>query len=419
MIIRRYNWILEKKNNSQDEANLRLRIKWNNSKSIVTFSLGYTINISKWSYDSQRCKANTTHGIHKVPAIDINKRISLYEQIADEFFIEYDSKGDIPTIENIKDHFDKALGKNKSKDTPLFYQYDLYVKEQSEKNTWTLATLKKYKTIKKHLQDFNPNLKINDLNEETLQAIQHFYIKRGYRNYYINRLFGNLTSFIRWLHKKKLYKGNIQDIYKPHLKGADRNKGAIVYLTWEELLKVYNLDLKGSAEQVRDTFCFCCFTSLRYSDVKKLQKVDVKDDYIEVVTQKTNDALKIELNDYSRSILNKYKNINLPNNMALPVISNQKMNMHLKEIAKLAEINEPMRVVYFVGAERKEYVCEKWELISTHCGRRTFVVNALYLGIPSEVIIKWTGHYDYSSMKPYIAIVDKLKQNEMSKFNKK
>lgn len=53
-----------------------------------------------------------------------------------------------------------------------------------------------------------------------------------------------------------------------------------------------------------------------------------------------------------------------------------------------------------------------------HCGRRTFIVNALRLGVPSEVIMKWTGHSDYKAMKPYIKIVDKLKVSEMDKFNK-
>lgn len=57
--------------------------------------------------------------------------------------------------------------------------------------------------------------------------------------------------------------------------------------------------------------------------------------------------------------------------------------------------------------------------MSSHIGRRTFIVNGLYLGIPAEVIMKWTGHKDYQTMKPYIAIVDVLKKTEMNKFNKK
>ena len=50
-------------------------------------------------------------------------------------------------------------------------------------------------------------------------------------------------------------------------------------------------------------------------------------------------------------------------------------------------------------------------------GRRTFICNALALGIPPQVVMKWTGHSDYKAMKPYIDIADDIKANAMSKFN--
>lgn len=55
--------------------------------------------------------------------------------------------------------------------------------------------------------------------------------------------------------------------------------------------------------------------------------------------------------------------------------------------------------------------------MSTHIGRRTFVVVSIYLGIPETVIMKFTGHKDYETMKPYIAVIDEQKSREMSKFN--
>lgn len=79
--------------------------------------------------------------------------------------------------------------------------------------------------------------------------------------------------------------------------------------------------------------------------------------------------------------------------------------------------NEPQRIVYFKGNIRYEEVLPKYALLTTHCGRRTFIVNCLRMGVPAEVIMKWTGHSDYKSMKPYIKIVDKLKASEMEKFN--
>ena len=93
------------------------------------------------------------------------------------------------------------------------------------------------------------------------------------------------------------------------------------------------------------------------------------------------------------------------------------MNRNIKELCKLAGINEEIRVTTYKGNERKDEIHPKWELVGTHTGRRTFIVNALSLGIPPNVVMKWTGHNDYKAMKPYIDIVDSIKASEMTKLN--
>ena len=113
----------------------------------------------------------------------------------------------------------------------------------------------------------------------------------------------------------------------------------------------------------------------------------------------------------------KYKDVDFENHMALPVISNQKMNDYLKELGELAEINEPVRETYYKGNERIDEVTPKYALLSTHAGRKTFICNALALGIPAPVVMKWTGHSDYKAMKPYIDIADDIRANAMNKFN--
>ena len=90
---------------------------------------------------------------------------------------------------------------------------------------------------------------------------------------------------------------------------------------------------------------------------------------------------------------------------------------YLKELGELAEINEPVRETYYKGNERIDEVAPKYALLSTHAGRRTFICNALALGIPAQVVMKWTGHSDYKAMKPYIDIADDIKANAMNKFN--
>ena len=93
------------------------------------------------------------------------------------------------------------------------------------------------------------------------------------------------------------------------------------------------------------------------------------------------------------------------------------MNRDLKKLCKLSGINEEIRITSYKGNERIDEIKEKWELVGTHTGRRTFIVNALSRGIAPNVVMKWTGHSDYKAMKPYIDIVDSIKASEMSKMN--
>ena len=93
------------------------------------------------------------------------------------------------------------------------------------------------------------------------------------------------------------------------------------------------------------------------------------------------------------------------------------MNDYLKELGEICGINQPQTIVYFKGNERIEETCPKYELLGTHAGRRTFICNALALGIPAQVVMKWTGHSDYKAMKPYIDIADNIKAKAMNKFD--
>lgn len=70
-----------------------------------------------------------------------------------------------------------------------------------------------------------------------------------------------------------------------------------------------------------------------------------------------------------------------------------------------------------MGGKRVDEVLPKYALLSSHAGRRTFICNALSLGIPPQVVMKWTGHSDYKVMKPYIDIADETKISAMERFN--
>ncbi len=422
-------FFLDKEGSEKDgyksDAKVRLRIRYNKDM-IVAFNVGYRAELSKWIKDAQRCKVGTTHGKKKISATEINNEIQRLEKLVDDVFKSFEVNNHIPTAQEYRDAFNKMNGivndncEIEVKRSVSDY-IDEFTKTMGRQNNWTNSTYAKFKTLKVHLNDFNKEIDIPTITETDLQNFVQYLFDLGMRNTTISKNVAFVRWLLRWTHKKGYYSGTLHDSFRPKFKGTDGNSKEVIHLTWDELMQLLNYQLPESKQyldRVRDVFCFTCFTGLRYSDVAKLRRSDVKPNCIEVVTQKAVDGLKIELNKYSRTILDKYKEFHFEDDKALPVISNVKMNVYLKELGEIAGINESQRIIYFKGNERFEEVYPKYDLLTTHCGRRTFIVNALYLGIPSEVIMKWTGHSDYKAMKPYVKIVDALKESEMDKFNR-
>ena len=324
--------------------------------------------------------------------------------------------------------------------TATFYQvFDLFVEEAGEKNAWTVATFQKMASLKEDLIVFNPKLEFEDLIDTELTRFVRFLRdekklktprkKKGDRERYdeedlvglknstIEKKLSFLKWFLNWATIKGYNSNMAYKIYRPTLKQTQKK---VIYLNEEELKKLNEFAIpreKSYLEPVRDVFLFCCFSGLRHSDAYNLRRSDIKDDHIEVTTLKTSDSLIIELNDITKRILKKYEDVEFPAKKALPVIQNQPMNRDLKELCQLAEIDEPIRVTTFKGNVRKDEVLPKWQLVGTHTGRKTFIVMALSRGIAPNTVMKWTGHADYKSMKPYIDIVDSVKAREMNKFN--
>lgn len=272
-----------------------------------------------------------------------------------------------------------------------------------------------------HLKKFAPDLTFADLTHEGLSRLVDYFIsievdnETGMKNYTAKKYINLAKWFLKWASEKGYNKELSFVTFKEKLKTIPAK---VIFLEWNELMSVYNATFPNEPhlELAKDVFCFQCFTSLRYSDVKNLKKADIYDGYITITTIKTDEPLKIELNKYSKAILEKYKGIE--GIYALPVPVNQRMNKYIKEICKACEINEPICRTYYKGAERIDEIHPKYELIGTHCGRKTFICNALMLGIAPNIVMKWTGHKDYKSMKPYIDIADKAKEEAMNLFNR-
>lgn len=407
--------------------NVPIRMRVNFASQRIEFTTGYRIDVAKWDVDKQRVKNGCTNKL-KQSASEINVALLGYYTELQEIFKRFEVAEIVPSPAEVKEAFNNRYGQNEkielaSADTSNvpsnFYEaFDDFVRVCGRQNDWTHSTFEKFAAVKNHLKNFRSELSFDFFDEEGLtEYVQYLREVREMRNSTIGKQLSFLKWFLRWSFKQGMHSNNAYDTFKPKLKDTQKK---IIFLTWEELNRLREFKIpptKQALERVRDVFLFQCFTGLRYSDVFNLRRSDIKGDHIEMTTVKTSDSLIIELNDHSRAILEKYKDVEFENDRALPVITNQKMNDYLKELAELAEINEPVRQTYYKGNERIDEVTPKYALLGTHAGRRTFICNALALGIPPQVVMKWTGHSDYKAMKPYIDIADDIKASAMSKFN--
>ena len=386
--------------------------------------------------------------------VEMNNTLRKMKDQMDTAFKYFEVNEERPTLSQVVERYHRKMDgiepqKKKDKETEkkdrpkknpgLLDVYQMFVTECGEKNAWTIATFKKMATLKEDLLSFKKNVSFSDLDEKGLTAFVHYLREKkvlnsprkkkgdrdkyddedviGLKNSTIQKKLGFLKWFLKWATDHGYNTNLAYKTFRPTLK-TTQNK--VIYLSKSELERLRQLEIPvgvSSLEAVRDVFLFCCFSGLRHSDVYNLRKNDIKDDHIEVTTIKTGDSISIELNNVTREILHKYKDYPFTDNRVLPVIQNQPMNRHLKDLCKLAGINEQIRVTTYKGNQRKDEIKEKWELVGTHTGRRTFIVNCLSLGIPPNVVMKWTGHSDYKAMKPYIDIVDSIKASEMTKLD--
>ena len=405
--------------------NVPIRMRVNFASKRIEFTTGYRIDATKWDADKQRVKNGCSNKL-KQSASEINASLLEYYTEIQSIFKRFEVEDVLPTPEQIKEAFnalhkpvsEEPKPKNEALPCDFFQVFDDFVEDCGRQNNWTDSTFEKFAAVKNHLTNFREGLTFEFFDERGLNDyVGYLRDVKEMRNTTIGKQLSFLKWFLRWAFKKGVHQNNAYDSYKSKLKSTQKK---IIFLTWDELNRFREFKIpsnKQALERVRDVFLFQCFTGLRYSDVFNLRRSDIKGDHIEVTTVKTSDSLIIELNNHSKAILDKYKDVAFEDDKVLPVITNQKMNDYLKELAELVGIDEPVRQTYYRGNERIDEVTPKYALLGTHAGRRTFICNALALGIPPQVVMKWTGHSDYKAMKPYIDIADDIKANAMSKFN--
>lgn len=436
MIIKRniIFWLEKRKKNGivvEENMPISMRLTFNSTR--INFSTGFRIDASKWDEQKQRVKNGCTNKAMQ-SAAEINTVLNQYEAELHSIFKKFETLDTMPTKDQVKEAFNRmhlsesakeegaAQLEQEEKKAKRPRPSDVmreFISENETINQWTWGTIEKFNAIENHFKDFNARLSLDEYDKAHLAKFVQFLIdKKDMRNSTVKKQLGYLKWFFRWCQEKGYCNCGDYQSFDPKLKTTPKK---VIFLDEHELeqLETYEIpENKKYLERVRDVFLFCCYSSLRYSDVYNLKRSDIQNNKMLITTIKTHDDLAIELNKTTTALLKKYADCDFPDNKALPVITNQKMNDYLKELCELAGIDTPISEVFYKGGVRHEITTPKYALMSTHAGRRTFICKALSMNIPPEVVMKWTGHCDYKAMKPYIAVADKVKADAMKLFDK-
>lgn len=289
----------------------------------------------------------------------------------------------------------------------IFKQHNDEVKELAGKD-YSPATLKRYETSLGHTRNFIlwkykvSDLDVKKLNYEFISSYSFWF--KTIRNCNHNTTMKYLTNF------KKIVLICLKNgwIDKDPFIGFKFNKHEVdrAFLTDLEIQAIHSKKFKNRLDHVRDIFLFSCYTGLAYADVKKLKRSEIGvgidgEKWIFTRRQKTDSSSRIPILPAAEELIAKYQHYAqcVINDKVLPVLSNQKMNAYLKEIADICGINKTL---------------------TFHIARHTFATTVtLSNGVPIETVSKMLGHKNLRTTQHYAKILDLKVSEDMKQLKNK
>ncbi len=353
-----------------------------------------------WNINTQQIK-NIASIVNR---IDINRYLLESKERFQRFYLENQPRKKDEVRELIK----RALTNEKESRTDLLSFAksfsDLQSKKINPKTGKPLAksTISKFRLLHEHLSEFkNYCGKPLDFDNIDLDFYYNFlaYLKEKYQ--YSPNTLGKYIQALKTL----MNEATAQDLtdskgYKSsHFKRISVDAENI-YLTDLEVRTILAVDLssKPHLERSRDIFMVGCYTGLRYQDIISLNRGSISGNYINTIQAKTGDRVTIPILPQVLRILEKYD---------YKFKSNTKINMQLKEVCKIAKIDQVVRQKSYVKGVLVDQEFKKYELVSSHAARRSFATNSYQKGIPTATIMKITGHRTEKSFYKYIKLDNK------------
>ncbi|MEI6553955.1 MAG: tyrosine-type recombinase/integrase [Paludibacter sp.] len=313
----------------------------------------------------------------------------------------------ITLFEFIEDFLKNAPQRKVSKSGTLMNK-DAIVQHQI-----TFDYLKKFAVYKK-----KTNFDFSDMNKSFYDEFVKYMQSKDLASNTIGQKIKHLKLWLNESYKLELH---TEVKYKTAFEGM-QEKSDNVALDEVELQKLFDLDFSNekteaaykyktlisdklalsykleTLDQVRDGFLLECWTGCRFSDLGKITKKNIKNGLISIKQQKTGTEVIIPLHPMSVEILEKY-DYNPPK-----PVSNQRFNDMIKIICRIAEIDNKEKKEITKGGVKQINYFEKWKLISSHTGRRSFATNNYRMGLDTYTIMRITGHKTESSFLKYIKV---------------
>ncbi|MGV6832655.1 MAG: tyrosine-type recombinase/integrase [bacterium] len=337
----------------------------------------------------------------------LNMYLSKFRQKIEDLVNMCMYEGSEPFADVIRNRYDGEKNSTKGKQQKRRKQlnFEQFIKQFIEESKLTKqpSTIKSYNDFNHILNIYKKSRRIKNLTWESFTMywyydFMEFYVKeRGTSN----NTFGKMIKTLKTVLNAATDQGhNNNTEFRNKKFKVYQEEGDHIYLSVDEIAQLLSLDLIEDIklERVRDIFVVGCYTGLRFSDFKQLSQQNIANDRLQIRTQKTGQLVVIPLHPIVKQILEKYDN-NIPRTYC-----NSVTNRQLKRLGQLAGFNQTIVKTRTYGIQKEETVYQKWELLTTHCARRSFATNLFKQGFPSINIMKITGHKSEKSFMRYIRI---------------
>ena len=372
-----------KDKNSSKETLILLAFNYSNRR--LKYSTKISIKPNHWDYNLQKVKPQVSL------SLKLNSQLSLIEnEILDLY---HSMKSNNETISNkiLKQFLDIRLSREEKED---FFSYaKRYIQQKSELQHTTKRDYNQTLNILREFEQYTSYL-------ISFESINLDFYNR-FKHYVLNVLNHSLNTFGKRIKTIKSVMNYATEIgvnknleFQKSAFKVLSNKKKRVYLSIEEINKLINIELNSNLEKSRDAFVLMCYLGLRYSDYEKINRNNITDDFLDITMTKTNEQVSIPIHPSALQIILKYEYV-------LPKFSNQQLNKQIKNVCKIAEINEQINI------DNKTF--SKYELITCHSARRTFATNGYLSDVPVRDLMRITGHRKESTFLNYVQVKREVK----------